>query len=197
MVTHRELDGAAGQPRIRLLATDELTTGDEAAIRGLMADAFGDDEDERFDDADWEHALGGTHVVLDIDGRIVAHAAVVERELHVAGVPVRTGYVEAVATAPQRQGSGLGTSVMNRVGSIIEQSFELGALGTGSHHFYERLGWRTWRGPAFVRLPAGGEQRTPDEEGYILVLRTPTTPDAIPEALDAPISCDWRPGDVW
>ena len=66
-------------------------------------------------------------------------------------------------------------------------------LGTGEQHFYERLGWRTWRGPAFVRTPDGA-RRTPDEEGFILVLETVTSP---PLDLDAPISCDWRPGDVW
>jgi aminoglycoside 2'-N-acetyltransferase I len=75
----------------------------------------------------------------------------------------------------------------------IRSTFELGALGTGRHAFYERLGWETWRGQAFVRTPEG-ETRTPDDEGYILVLRTPTSP---PFDLDDPISCDWRPGDVW
>ncbi len=39
-----------------------------------------------------------------------------------------------------------------------------------------------------------GPQRTADEDGYILVLSTPSSP-----ALDltASISCEWRPGDVW
>ena len=39
-----------------------------------MTLAFGDDEEERFGDDDWAHALGGVHVVLDVDGEIVAHA---------------------------------------------------------------------------------------------------------------------------
>lgn len=179
--------------RIRRLTTEQLTTDETDAIRDLMQAAFGDDEDERFEDADWEHALGGTHVVLDLDGEIVAHAAVVERELHVAGRSLRTGYVEAVATAPDRQGEGHGTRVMAEVGAIIAEHYELGALGTGRHHFYERLGWRTWRGPSFVRT-TGGKRRTSDEDGYILVRLTPTTP---PIELTDPISCEWRPGDVW
>jgi aminoglycoside 2'-N-acetyltransferase I len=117
----------------------------------------------------------------------------VERELHVAGRPIRTGYVEAVATVPRRQGEGLGTRAMAAVGEIIEADFELGTLGTGSHHFYERLGWETWRGPAFVRTP-DGDRRTADDEGFILVLRTVRTPTL---DLSAAISCEWRPGDVW
>ena len=71
--------------------------------------------------------------------------------------------------------------------------FELGALGTGVQGFYERLGWQMWAGPSSVRATEG-ERRTPDEDGYIMVLRTPSS-----AAIDlaAGISCDWRPGDVW
>jgi aminoglycoside 2'-N-acetyltransferase I len=181
------------RPRLRRLTTAELAPDDIAAVRALLGAAFGDDEENRFEEADWDHAIGGTHVVLDVDGRIVAHASVVERELHVAGRPLRTGYVEAVATAPDHQGQGFGTLVMRSVGELIAARFELGALGTGSHHFYERLGWRAWRGQAAVRTPHG-DRRTPDEEGFILVLATPATP---PLDLEATISCDWRPGDVW
>ena len=82
---------------------------------------------------------------------------------------------------------------MDDVGDIIRAGFELGTLGTGAHGFYERLGWETWAGQAFVRTGSGTE-RTPDEEGFIMILRTPNTPDL---DTDGPISCEWRPGDVW
>lgn len=179
---------------VRRLPTDALTPEEVAAIRVLMADAFGTDPEERFTDDDWRHSVGGMHFVLDVDGEIRSHASVVERELRVAGRPIRTGYVEAVATAPQHQGSGLGTQVMREVNRYIAERFELGALGTGSHRFYERLGWQTWRGLSSVRLPDGAERRTPDEDGYIMVLRTATSP---PLDTADPISCDWRPGDAW
>jgi aminoglycoside 2'-N-acetyltransferase I len=159
----------------------------------MLDAAFWDDEDERFTDDDWHHALGGVHVVLDDDGEIVSHASVVERELHVAGRPVRAGYVEAVGTAPARQGQGHGTTVMREIGAIIEAGYQLGALGTGAFRFYERLGWRRWQGPSSVRT-ANGERRSPGEDGYIMVLLTSTTP---PIELDAPISCEERPGDDW
>lgn len=176
--------------------TDQLDAAEINAIRALMTAAFGDDPDEAFDDDDWAHAIGGTHVLLDIDGELVAHASVVARELYIGGRPIRTGYVEAVATAPEHQGTGLGTAVMGEIAAVIADAYELGALGTGSHGFYERLGWQTWRGPSSVRAPEG-DRRTPDEDGYIMVLRVPRTPDWLPEGLDAPISCDWRLGDVW
>jgi aminoglycoside 2'-N-acetyltransferase I len=177
---------------VRRLSTNELTASEIVAIRDLLWAAF-PAGDEAFTEDDWQHALGGQHFVVEIEGKIVSHASVVERELYVAGRPLRTGYVEAVATAPDRQGRGLGSAVMGEAMQYIRATFELGALGTGKHGFYERLGWRTWQGPSSVRTP-DGPRRTPDDDGYIMVLTTPTTP---PIDLSAPISCDWRPGDVW
>ena len=180
-------------PRLRRLSTDDITALEIAAIRSMLAAAFGSDEDDRFGEDDWEHSIGGTHFVLDLDGEIVAHASVVERVIHVADRPLRTGYVEAVATAPERQGSGFGSLVMADATAFIRERFELGVLGTGRHHFYERLGWLRWEGPSSVRTP-DGPRPTPEDDGYIMVLATPAPP---PLDSSAPISCDWRLGDVW
>lgn len=177
---------------LRRVTTGELTAAEIEAVRAILWAAFGDDPEGAFTEHDWEHALGGTHVVADIAGRIVAHASVVPRDLHVAGRPLRTGYVEAVAVEPGRQGSGIGTAVMREVAALVAP-YELGALATGHHRFYERLGWRTWRGPLSVRV-ASGELPTPGEDASLMVLTTESTP---PLDLDAPISCEWRPGDVW
>ena len=187
------VESAAPSTRLRALPTDELTAREVAQIGALLEAAFGSDQDDRFTEEDWRHAIGGRHFILYSGELIVAHASVVERELHVAGRPLHTGYVEAVATVPDRQRSGFGTRVMRAVGSYIRDRFELGALGTSHHGFYERLGWMTWRGPSFVRT-TDGDRPTPDEDGYIMVLPTPSSP---PLVLTAPISCEWRPGDVW
>ncbi len=64
---------------------------------------------------------------------------------------------------------------MRDVSGYIVDRFELGALGTGVHGFYERLGWRTWTGPSTVRMP-DGDRPTPDDDGYLMVLATPSTP---------------------
>lgn len=34
--------------------------------------AFGPNEDERFTEDDWQHAIGGMHFVLGIEGEVVA-----------------------------------------------------------------------------------------------------------------------------
>jgi aminoglycoside 2'-N-acetyltransferase I len=178
--------------RIRRLPTAELRPADAEAIRAILWAAFERDE-EGFTEHDWEHALGGIHVVAEVDGRIVAHASVLPRQIHIGTRALATGYVEAVATEPGRQRTGLGTAVMGEVGDVIREGYELGLLGTGEHGFYERLGWRTWRGPSSVRT-ADGRRATPDDDGFLMALETPTSP---PLDLYAPISCEWRPGDVW
>jgi aminoglycoside 2'-N-acetyltransferase I len=175
--------------RVREIASADLTADELASIRALMDRAFDD-----FDDDDMDHALGGRHWLVEAEGRIVAHAAVVDRVIDVDGMPLLTGYVEAVGVEPGRQRSGLGTQVMTGAGAHIRASFELGCLGTGEWPFYERLGWERWQGPSFVRLADGTLRRTEDDDDGIMVLRTPATP-----ALDvrAPITCEWRPGDAW
>jgi aminoglycoside 2'-N-acetyltransferase I len=185
-------EAAADRVRLRRVPTHELTASEIRAIRELLWAAF-PSGDEAFTEDDWQHAIGGLHFVLEFDGKILAHASVVERELSVGGQSVQAGYVEAVATHPDQRGSGLGTWVMRDVSSYIQERFELGALGTGSHHFYERLGWLLWRGPSSVRTD-DGTHHTPGEDGYILALPTPSSPHL---DLTAPITCEWRPGDVW
>lgn len=178
---------------IRRLPTAQLTAAEIDAIHELLRAAFEGDEHGGFTEEDWQHSVGGQHFLLEVDGKIIAHASVVQRELNVGGTPIRTGYVEAVATAPGHQRKGYGTAVMSAVERHLTENFDLGALGTGSQAFYVRLGWQIWRGPTYVRTRTG-TQRTADEDGYILILATPTSP-----ALDLsdPISCEWRPGDVW
>jgi aminoglycoside 2'-N-acetyltransferase I len=178
--------------RVRRSTTDALTSAEIHAIRSILWAAF-PPGDEGFTEDDWQRALGGLHFLVELDGAIVAHAAVVERELQIGGRPIRTGYVEAVASQPDRQGRGFGTKLMEAVDSYIRETFELGALGTGRHHFYERLGWQIWRGPSSVRTETWS-RRTPDDDGYILVLPTGSSPALDPSAA---ISCEWRSGDIW
>lgn len=178
---------------LRELPTAALSSAQVEELRALLVAAFADDEHGGFDEADWQHALGGTHVIAEVGGRIVAHAALVERPIEIGERTLRTGYVEAVATLPHEQRRGHGSAVMRRINELIESGFELGALGTGSQPFYERLGWQVWCGPSHVRTAAGA-LATPDEDGYIMVLPTARTPRL---GATAPISCDWRPGDVW
>jgi aminoglycoside 2'-N-acetyltransferase I len=158
-------------------------------IRVLLNDAFAG----QFDDADYEHGLGGMHALLRSDGALIAHGSVVMRRLLHADRALRTGYVEAVAVRPDRRGRGHGAAVMTALESVIRGGYELGALASSAMGmaFYPALGWQRWRGRTSV-ISRSGIRRTPDEDGTIWVL-----PVSAPLDLDGDVACDWRDGDVW
>lgn len=148
-----------------------------------------------FTEHDVEHALGGRHYLAEDGGRLIGHASVVPRLLDVGERTLHGGYLEAVATLPSHQHRGIATRLVRTASSHIAAEYEFGALATGRPGFYERLGWRRWRGETWVIELDGGRARTPDEDDGIMWLPTATTPAGVHggEAL----ACRWRPGDVW
>jgi aminoglycoside 2'-N-acetyltransferase I len=176
---------------IRVVPSAALSAAEWSELTDLCVAAF----DEPWDGY-WESIGPGIHVLAEDPKRgIVAHAAIVDRLLYPGDGVLRAGYVEAVAVLPDRQRQHLGTMVMEVIDRMIDEQYELGALGTGSQPFYARLGWVSWQGTCWIRQPDGRLDRAPDEEGSIMVRRTPTTPPGLD--LAAPIAVDWRPGEVW
>ena len=158
-------------------------------VRTLLDTAFEGD----FTDEDWDHAIGGVHVWLIGSRGLISHGSLVERTLVCSGKTLHVGYVEAVATAASHRRKGHGARVMKHIGELIRERYPLGALSTGTHALYKTLGWECWRGPTFVDSLSGPE-RTPGDDGDVLILRTPRSPRL---DLDGEIVCDWRLGDVW
>jgi aminoglycoside 2'-N-acetyltransferase I len=158
-------------------------------VRALLDAAFDGD----FSEEDWGHALGGAHVWMTGSRGLIGHGSLVERTLVCDGRTLQVGYVEAVATAAAHRRKGHGAAIMRHIGGLIGQRYALGVLSTGTPAFYQPLGWERWRGQAFVDGPRGRE-RTPDDDGSVMILRTPRSPRL---DLDGEIVCDWRSGDVW
>lgn len=132
------------------------------------------------------------HVLGWLDGELVSHACWVERALAPgAHAPLRTAYVEAVATAPAHQGRGFASELLRRLATEVRGEFELAALAPSDAAFYARLGWESWRGPLAIRTD-GGVMATPGEE--VMVMRLPRTP-----AIDlaSSLTAEWRPGELW
>ena len=158
-------------------------------MRVLLDSAFGD----RYDDFDFEHALGGMHALVYDDAELIGHGSVVLRRMLHGGRALRTGYVESVAVRADRRRAGVGDAVMSALERVIRGGYELGALGASpaGAALYTSRGWSLWPGTAAVLTP-DGITATPDEDGGIYVL--PITVE-----LDAgwQLVCDWRDGDVW
>jgi len=142
---------------------------------------------------DWEHALGGMHATVWEGDAAVAHGSVMMRRLILGGRALRCGYVEAVATRPDRRGVGHATRVMEALAVVIRGGYDIGALGATdmAAPLYRKLGWLQWRGPLYALTP-DGIVRTPVDEKAVHVL-----PVADPPDVAAALTCDWRDGDVW
>lgn len=174
---------------LHVASTDALGPTLVRQVRALLDAAF----DDAFTDDDWNHAIGGVHVYVIAAGGLMSHGSLVERTLMCSGIPLRVGFVEAVATDASQRRKGYGARVMSCIGELIRERYPLGGLSTRTHAFYETLGWETWRGPTFVDGP-NGRERTPADDGDVMIFRTPRSPHL---DLDGQIVCDWRPGDVW
>ena len=184
-----DTDPARTGPQLRIAHTAQLVGPERRAARVLLDAAFDGD----FADADWEHAVGGMHVLLWDRSRLIAHGSVVQRRLLHGGRALRTGYVEAIGVHPDRRGEGHAGRVMAALEEIIHRGYDLGALSSSEMAlgFYAARGWQPWRGPSAVLAPEG-PRRTPDDDGSIFVL-----PGTVPLDLDGELACDWRDGDVW
>ena len=132
--------------------------------------------------------------VLGLDGdSLVSHALWITRWLAPGtSAPLRTAYVEWVATDPAHQRRGYASAIMQTLMGAIGD-FELAALSTSDEGepLYTRLGWERWRGPLFIRTGAG-LLPTPNET--VMIHRLAATP-AI--SLDDSLSAEWREGELW
>jgi aminoglycoside 2'-N-acetyltransferase I len=173
-----------------VVGSDQIDDATRVDLRELWRRAFGD----RFSDDDADHAYGGVHVLVRSDDRVVAHASAVPRRIRFGDERWRTvGYVEAVATDPERQGEGLGRRTMQALHTEISRRWPVALLSTGrATGFYERLGWERWRGLSYTQTVDGV---VPDgEHGGLMILRLDRS--VVPE-LSVAVTCEDRPGDAW
>jgi GNAT superfamily N-acetyltransferase len=133
----------------------------------------------------------GLHLLAFQGDKLVSHLMWVTRWLQPEGItPLRTAYVEMVATDPPMQRCGYASLLL---GDFVRHvgEYELAALCPATESVYARLGWKFWRGPLAARRE-GHLIPTPEER--VMLLPLPHTP-----ALDweRPLSVEWREGEVW
>jgi aminoglycoside 2'-N-acetyltransferase I len=175
--------------KLEVLHADQLTPEQLAEIHALCNRAYavyGADLEPLF-----QTFTDTTHVICRWGLAMVSHAMWVTRWLQPGNQPpLRTAYVEMVATEPQFQGHGFASAVMRSLASAI-RDFEMGGLCPAEPMLYTKLGWVFWQGPLFIRTQ-DGLLPTPDVE--IMILPLPRTP---PLDLTLPLSAEWREGELW
>jgi aminoglycoside 2'-N-acetyltransferase I len=179
--------------RVRVRDRSSFSPDELGGLRVWLEAAYADGP---WREEHWDEIGPGPHVVAeDDDGSLLAHACVAWVPVTTGPMTLRAGYLEDVATRPDVRGRGYGTAVVVATHSLIRAGAEIGFLATGSQPFYERLGWTTWRGPSSVVEADGSRTPTPEEDGFLMVLRFPDTPQV---SLDLPISRPRRdPEEAW
>lgn len=174
--------------QIQYVATEALSSNDLSEILAMNMAAYEEDL------APYLRDCGpGLHVLGRVSGALVTHALIVDRQLQIAGnTPLHAAYIELVATDPPHQGKGYASTLLRALVSQLT-NHEIAGLSPSAASFYARLGWERWRGPLLVRTESGLESSPEDEE--VMILRLPRTPADLD--LDAPLSVEWRPGEVW
>ncbi|MFI0589815.1 MULTISPECIES: GNAT family N-acetyltransferase [Streptomyces] len=178
-------------PAVHIAHTSELAPAERARIRDLLDTAF----EGAFDDHDWEHALGGVHVLIrDAEGRPIAHGSVVQRRVLHGKRSYRAGYVEGVAVRADRRREGLGHQVMAALERVIDAAYDFGALSASDAGaaLYTARGWQVWPG-RLGALGPDGPVALPEEEGSTYV--RPAAGHPLP-APGHPLHFDWRDGDL-
>ncbi|AXI01949.1 GNAT family N-acetyltransferase [Aquirhabdus parva] len=185
---------------LQVILASDLTSSDHQAIRDLCTRAYGEDVW-----CDYDYLNSAYHVIGRDGVNIVSHALWVDRFLVVGqGVPLKTAYVEYVATEPTRQGQGLASQLLKFLIDYIQNDelqfiepqvttsrYQLAALYPEDSEFYARLGWELWQGDLFIRQ----DQQliaTPDDE--VMIHRLVTTPNL---SLADSLSAEWRIGELW
>ena len=175
---------------VSVLESDRVDATTRAALRELWDRAFGD----RFDDHDADHAFGGVHVLIRESDHIIGHASAVPRLITFGDQPwAMCGYVEAVATDPQRQGQGIGRLAMERLQIEIASRWGIALLSTGrATGFYEGLGWQRWLGLSYTQTTHGTV--LDGEHGGLMVFRS--DPSLVVDRT-LTVTCHDRAGDAW
>jgi nodulation protein A len=129
---------------------DDLTDDDHVALGGLMARCFPRSFTPFGAGRSWSSARPELRLVASVNGRPVAHLAVLRRFLQVEERAVLVGDVGLVTVDPDRQGTGLGAALLTR-GQVTLAGLDLpfGFLTCGEHvaGFYATAGWVPVPGP--------------------------------------------------
>jgi len=174
---------------LTILQVDEDFVADNlAAIKNLLSDAYEGD----FSEEDWLHSFGGVRFLGILNNEIVAHGAIVAREVLINEKKTTIGYLEAIAVASKHQGQGIGRELLSSMSEFCASRYQISMLSTDEFNFYSNFGWKQFKGKSGVSID---DQviLTPDEdEGLMYLIGKAGFSQEILTAY-----CDPREGDHW
>lgn len=110
------------------------------------------------------------HLLIRKEDYLATHLSLWAQHFRLGDAAAGGGYIEDVATDPLHVGEGLASEAMRAAASRARtRGLDLLGLATGIPPFYERLGWRTWRGAHTVHV-TGSDLSFVDEPLMLLPL---------------------------
>lgn len=185
---------------IKVIPAQQLTPIDLQSIQALCTRAFEEDVW-----CDYDYLKSAFHVIGRVNNKIVSHGLWTDRLLIVDGqAPLKTAYLEYVATEPALQGQGLASQLLRffieyiqndsllRTQLHIDKPYQIAALAPEDSDFYQRLGWQLWVGDLAIRLEDGQTIATLDDD--VMVYRLACTPIF---SVTGALSAESREGEWW
>ena len=167
---------------------EDFVADNLSAIKNLLSNAYEGD----FSEEDWLHSFGGVRFLATLNNEIVAHGAVVPREVLINEKLTTVGYLEAIAVSSTYQGRGIGTQLLSSISEFCTSRYQISMLSTDEFKFYTNFGWKQFTGVSGVLLD-GEAVLTPDEDdGLMYLIGNAGFSQEIFAAY-----CDPRVGDHW
>ncbi len=135
---------------IRGLVIREADESDRAAIRDLVASAFGQDDEARLVDA----LVADSDAVLELvalhEGNLVGHVLFSRLVVEGDGTTHDAVALAPVAIAPDAQKTGIGTSLIEHAHGVLALKGETLSIVLGDPAYYGRFGYTHARAAAFA-----------------------------------------------
>ncbi len=170
--------------------TSQLSSVEKEQIYQLLFQVF----KQGFSREDFDHTLGGMHILAYDNHQLIGHVAIVQRSVIVDCSPFRIGYLEGLGVAEAYRRQGIGRKLMEQSSEIIVNSHDFGLLSASEEGLplYQSLGWKIWTGELY-ESNRESYQRSFDDEGSVLFWAAPSQSIA----ATSPLYCDYRSGDQW
>ncbi|MDQ2784976.1 MAG: GNAT family N-acetyltransferase [Chloroflexota bacterium] len=146
--------------RIDTTPVADLTAADRAELRALTAAVYTPDVIATLPPTrvTWAAATWSIRV-RDDDGRLVSHVGMLTREVGINGMPTMIGGIGGVKTHPDARGRGYAAAALQTASAFFTDdrgvAFVLLVCLPPTVPYYERLGWRRFRGTLLVAQPGG------------------------------------------
>lgn len=146
--------------RIDMTPVADLTPADREELRALTADVYTPDVIATLPETrvTWAPTTWSIRV-RDGDGRVVSHVGMLTRDVEVDGTLTIIGGIGGVKTHPDARGRGYASAALQTASAFFTDdlgvAFVLLVCLPPTVPYYERFGWRRFRGTLLIAQPGG------------------------------------------